>query len=62
MKQIKQMYETPKVEFIEMETQGILCSSAEMETQGILCSSADIDWTGGTVMNLDRTGDGAWVL
>ncbi len=50
MKQIKQMYETPKVEFIEMET------------QGILCSSADIDWTGGTVMNLDRTGDGAWVL
>ncbi len=50
MKQIKLLYETPKVEFIEMET------------QGILCSSADIDWTGGTVMDLNRTGDGAWVL
>ena len=28
MKQNKQMYEAPKVELIEMETQGVLCSSA----------------------------------
>jgi hypothetical protein len=29
MKQNKQMYEAPKVELIEMQTQGVLCSSAE---------------------------------
>lgn len=28
MKQNKQMYEAPKVELIEMEAQGVLCSSA----------------------------------
>jgi hypothetical protein len=28
MKQNKQMYEAPKVELIEMQTQGVLCSSA----------------------------------
>lgn len=50
MKQIKQTYETPKVEFIEMETQGVLCSSAELK-----------DFNG-EVMDLLKTGDGAWVL
>ncbi len=47
MKQNKQMYEAPKVELIEMETQGVLCSSAT-------------DFTG-SVMNFG-TNEGAWVL
>ena len=50
MKQIKQTYVTPKVEFVEMET------------QGVLCSSADIRGFNGEVMDLIKTGDGAWVL
>jgi hypothetical protein len=49
MKQNKQMYEAPKVELIEMELYGVLCSSSE---------EARFD---GTVMNIDRTADGAWV-
>jgi hypothetical protein len=50
MKQIKQTYVTPKVEFVEMETQGVLCSSAD--TAGF----------GADVMEILRTGDGAWVI
>ena len=33
MKQNKQMYEAPKVELIEMQAQGVLCSSVQ-ELQG----------------------------
>jgi hypothetical protein len=50
MKQIKQMYEAPKVEFVEMELQGVLCSSLDLK-----------DFNG-EVMDLLKTGDGAWVL
>jgi hypothetical protein len=50
MKQIKQTYVTPKVEFVEMETQGVLCSSTDFK-----------DFNG-EVMDLIKTGDGAWVL
>ena len=51
MKQNKQMYETPKVELIEMETQGVLCSST---------SEASIN---GKVMDFEQNyGDGAWTL
>lgn len=32
MKQNKQMYEAPKVELIEMQAQGVLCSSAPEPT------------------------------
>jgi hypothetical protein len=49
MKQNKQMYEAPKVELIEMETQGVLCSSAQ-EFQGT-----------GLRINTDYA-EGAWVL
>lgn len=35
MKQTKQrMYEAPKVELIEMETQGVLCASVGLEFDG----------------------------
>ena len=34
MKQNKQMCEAPKVELIEMQAQGVLCSSAAPELNG----------------------------
>ncbi len=49
MKQNKQMYEAPKVELIEMETQGVLCAS-----------TPQTDFNG-TVMEFDRA-QGAWVM
>ena len=51
MKQNKQMYVAPQAELIEMELQGVLCSSVP-----------ETDFTG-NVMDLDRiSGDGAWVI
>jgi len=47
MKQNKQMYEAPKVELIEMELQGVLCSSVAEFT--------------GAVMNFESK-EGAWVM
>ena len=50
MKQNKQMYEAPKVELIEMQTQGVLCSSAPVpETAGF----------NGTGLNFTRE-QGTW--
>lgn len=51
MKQNKQMYEAPKVELIEMETQGVLCGSGGPETR---------DMTG-TGFVLDH-GNGSWTI
>ena len=49
MKQIQTKYEAPKVELIEMQTQGVLCASdpvvPEMQGTGFV-----LDW-----------GNGAWV-
>ena len=50
MKQNKQLYVAPKVELIEMEMQGVLCSSAP----------ENANFTG-TVLEFDRN-NGAWVL
>jgi len=48
MKQNKQMYEAPKVELIEMEAQGVLCSSAP-ETRDMTGTGFVLDY-----------GNGAW--
>jgi hypothetical protein len=48
MKQNKQMYEAPKVELIEMQAQGVLCSSATEIT--------------GRVMDFGSNGNGAWTM
>ncbi len=50
MKQIQSKYEAPKVELIEMEAQGILCSSAPVVPETAF---------NGSVMNFNRTG-GSW--
>jgi hypothetical protein len=51
MKQNKQMYEAPKVELIEMETQGVLCSSGpEVPPETAF---------NGNVMNFNRK-NGSW--
>jgi len=34
MKQIQSKYEAPKVELIEMDTQGVLCASVSLEFDG----------------------------
>jgi len=52
MKQNKQMYEAPKVELIEMQAQGVLCSSAP--------EKAGFDGTGLNIS--DQSFNGAWVL
>ena len=52
MKQNKQMYEAPKVELIEMETQGVLCASA--------LTGAGMNL--GNIEGGDWNNNGAWVL
>jgi len=52
MKQNKQMYEAPKVELIEMETQGVLCSSVP----------APAGFTGTGMYIQDQQGAGDWAF
>ena len=52
MKQNKQMYEAPKVELIEMQTQGVLCSSVP----------APVDFSGRGLQINNQDVNGAWVL
>lgn len=52
MKQNKQMYEAPKVELIEMQTQGVLCAS----------TAEPVDFGGKGLYIQNQDVNGAWVL